>query len=278
MNSGIHSKQEKQRSRSYKRSDQQIRPLHIEYNMFGYAAASVIFELGNTKVLCSVTMQQGVPSFLRGKGSGWLTAEYAMLPTATATRTTREITTMKRSGRAVEISRLIGRVLRSIVNLDSIGERTITVDCDVLQADGGTRTASINGAYLALKAAENLWLQERHIQSPLLLDMVAAVSVGVSNGSPLVDPDFEEDSTGDADFNFVLTKSGNVIEIQGGVEKRPISQKCFQTVQQYAFHAINDIFLFFDTHMNTESAHAVGEMSQKLKAPFFSLKNRNIHS
>lgn len=209
----------------------QLRPTHVEYGIFQHAHGSVLFQVGNTKVLCSVMLNKGVPLFLRGKDSGWLTAEYAMLPAATGTRTTREISAAKRNGRSVEISRLIGRSLRAIVDLSTFGERTIYIDCDVLNADGGTRTACITGSYLALKAAQEYWLRTDMIVAPIITDAVAAVAVGAINGEILLDIDYQEDSHVDADFNFVLTRSGKIIEIQGASEGIPITWQ--QTQQMY---------------------------------------------
>lgn len=256
------------------RISQQLRTLRVSYNSFGYAPGSVLFEMGNTKVLCAVTIQNGVPSFLRGKGTGWLTAEYAMLPTATTVRTTRESSQLQKNGRSVEISRLIGRAMRTIVKLDDIGERTITIDCDVLQADGGTRTASINGAYLALAAAQELWLQQRVIVRPIIDDMIGAISIGVVNDAVAVDPNFEEDSNGQADFNFILTRSNKIVEIQGGVEKKPIPMDLYYQAQVSAQKAIADIFTFFDTQLAPQTTTATSHEGPKQKAPFFSLKNR----
>jgi ribonuclease PH len=178
--------------------------------------------MGKTKVLCAVSLQQGVPHFLRGKKTGWLTAEYSLLPASTPIRTVREITANKRNGRTIEISRVIGRALRSVVNLDPLGEQTIFIDCDVLQADGGTRTACITGAYLALKAAVAQWLHRGIISETILIDELAAISVGLAQDTVLLDLDFIEDSATEADFNFVLTRSGKIIELQGSAEKFPI--------------------------------------------------------
>jgi ribonuclease PH len=259
------------------RTFQELRTLRVSYNVFGYAPGSVLFEIGNTKVLCAVSIQNGVPTFLRGKGSGWLTAEYAMLPTATTIRTTRDSSQAQRNGRSVEISRLIGRAMRSIIKLDDIGERTITIDCDVLQADGGTRTASINGAFLALHAAQELWLEQRIIARPIIDDVIGAISVGVlQDNVVVVDPNFYEDSSGLADFNFILTRSDKVIEIQGGVEKKPISFNVFNDVHSYAQKGILDIFDFFDKHLTKSKTSEIVQDVSKQKAPFFSLKNRQL--
>ncbi|MGC2310422.1 MAG: ribonuclease PH [Candidatus Babeliaceae bacterium] len=233
--------------RAHNRLFEQLRPLKATYDVFSYAAGSVLFEMGNTKVLCAVTLQAGVPHFLRGKKEGWLTAEYSLLPAATPLRTVREITINKRSGRTIEISRLIGRALRSIIKFDVLGEYTIFIDCDVLQADGGTRTACVTGAYLALRQAQARWQQEGVIAVPLLIDELAAVSVGFhKNEQLLLDVDFAEDSELAADFNFIVTRSNKIVEIQGTAEKAPLSCEVFTQMQQLAFKGTQEIFVFFD--------------------------------
>jgi ribonuclease PH len=234
------------------RAAHQLRPLKISYDTFGYADASVFLELGNTKVLCSITLQQGVPPFLKGKKVGWLTAEYAMLPSATTVRTQRESTSHQKNGRSVEISRLIGRCLRSTVNLEALGERTIVVDCDVLQADGSTRTVCITGASLALKRAVEYWLSARIISHNIFVESIAAVSVGLTQNQALLDLDFAEDSVIDADFNFVITRSGTIIEMQGTAEKKPVSWQDFAAIGTLAQHGIDQLFEQID---NAESAH-----------------------
>jgi ribonuclease PH len=216
-------------------------------NIFPFAAGSVLFSLGNTRVLCAVTLNAGVPSFLRGKKTGWLTAEYAMLPAATTVRTPREVISHKRSGRSIEISRLIGRSLRAILNLTGMGEYTITVDCDVLQADGGTRTAAICGSFLALRAAEKRWLTDGIISSPIIIDEIAALSVGWNGSSALVDMNFSEDTATIADFNIVLARSGGIVEIQGSAEKKPVCWAEYQKIMNSAQSAITTIFAFYDT-------------------------------
>jgi ribonuclease PH len=249
-----------------RRSDQ-IRDLKITYNIIEHAAGSVLIELGKTKVLCAATLQQGVPPFLRGKNTGWLTAEYAMLPTSTVSRTPRESTAAQRNGRCVEISRFIGRVLRTVANLHYLNEYTITLDCDVLQADGGTRTASITGAFLALERAQQVWLAEGIITQPIVFDPVVALSVGVMGQEVIVDPDFTEDSHLDADFNIVLTQSGNLIEIQGGAEKRAISWTLFDRVRTMAEQGAVQLF--------SVSAECKQKKEQNLpKNDLFNLQNR----
>ena len=259
----------------------QLRPLKATFDVFGYAASSVLFEVGATKVLCSVSLQQGVPPFLRGTNSGWLAAEYAMLPTATEVRTQRESATMKKSGRSVEISRLISRVLRCVVDLQKLGEKTIVIDCDVLQADGGTRTACISAANIALERAVAVWLANKQISQNILVDSVAAISAGVFQGHAILDPDFYEDSAIDCDFNFVFTRSGNIIEMQGTAEKSPISWQQFDHLKTLALNGTQQIFSFFDTlakpQIGSESLANVDLTncgSGKKNAPLFSLANR----
>lgn len=231
----------------------QLRPISVSYGVYPYAAGSVLFEIGNTRVLCAVSLQQGVPPFLRGKKTGWLTAEYSLLPASTPTRTVREATTNKRSGRTVEISRLIGRSLRAVVNLDPLGEQTITIDCDVLQADGGTRAASICGAFLAVSAAERQWLAKGIISRPIIRDELAAISVGVGEKGALLDLDYSEDCAARADFNFVLTRTGNIVEIQGAAEKEPVSFTDYDALRDAAISGVRDIFAVYDQVRTPES-------------------------
>jgi ribonuclease PH len=249
----------------------QLRPVTVQHNAFGYAAASVFLSIGNTKVLCAVTLQNGVPPFLRGKGTGWLTAEYAMLPTSTQDRSTREISNMTRSGRSSEISRFISRALRAIVDVRGIGERTITIDCDVLQADGGTRTACITASSMALDLAQQSWLNNKQISAPFLLDSVGAISVGVLDGQVLLDPDYHEDKMLDADFNIVLTQSGNIVELQGGAEKATIGWSLFDTVTACAR---DGIAVLFDTIGKKQIPVRSTHKSDKKAVPLFSLQNR----
>lgn len=226
----------------------ELRTLRVTYDIYSYASGSVLFEMGNTKVLCSVTLQNGVPHFLRGKRCGWLTAEYSLLPASTPIRTVREVTANKRNGRTIEIARLIGRAMRAVTKLEVLGEQTIFIDCDVLQADGGTRTACITGAYLALKSAEKKWRAQGTIQNNLLRDAIAAISVGLSEQGPLLDMDFAEDSSILADFNFVLTRSGSIIEIQGSAEKAPISWNDYEELRLLAIKGSQELFMFYDLH------------------------------
>jgi ribonuclease PH len=232
--------------RSSRRANDELRPLRVTYDIYSYASGSVLFEIGKTRVLCSVTLQRGVPHFLRGKRRGWLTAEYSMLPASTPVRSIREGTSNKRNGRTVEISRLIGRALRSTVALDVLGEQTIFVDCDILQADGGTRTACITAACLALKAAEKRWIEEGILQEPVVREEVAAVSTGLGQNIILLDMDFEEDNMIAADFNFVFTRSGKIVEIQGTAEKYPVSSDLYLQAWQVAQAGAQELFNFID--------------------------------
>lgn len=265
------------------RTARQLRTMSVAYNIFEYAAGSTLFQMGNTKILCAVTIQTGVPPFLRGKGSGWLTAEYSMLPAATTMRTARESVTNKRNGRSVEISRLIGRVLRTVVDLKALPDSTVTVDCDVLQADGGTRTASINAACLALRQAQELWLSNGFIQRPFLKEGIAAVAVGVIGDQIVLDPDYQEDSDGNADFNIIMTESGNIIEVQGGAEKEAVSWNTFEQAGLLAREGIKELFIFFEAHQSTISPNLPEGQERKSiairdkqpqKAALFSLQNR----
>lgn len=260
--------------RKNNRSYDQLRDLKISYDVFGYAPGSVLFELGNTKVLCTVNIAVGVPPFLKGTKTGWLTAEYAMLPNSGHNRSMRESSQAKRNDRAVEISRLIGRSLRAVVDLSSIGERTIFIDCDVLQADGSTRTASITGAYLALKMAIRQWLAAGDIARSILTDAVAAISVGISNHQSLLDLDYEEDSAIDADYNFVLTKSGAIVEIQGSAEKGTVSWDQFEQLKELAVQGNKKLFATIDESFENQYPEEKKESFKPQNTPIFSLKNR----
>jgi ribonuclease PH len=195
-----------------------LRPIRITRGFTRHAEGSVLVEFGDTRVLTTASVEDGVPSFLRGRGEGWVTAEYGMLPRATHTRSAREAARGKQSGRTLEIQRLIGRSLRAVVDLRALGERTVTLDCDVLQADGGTRTASITGAYVALADAMDALVRRRAIASSPLHGQVAAVSVGIAGGLPVVDLDYAEDSDAETDMNVVMNNGGGFVEIQGTAE------------------------------------------------------------
>jgi len=201
-----------------------LRPVTLERAVARYAEGSCLVSFGNTKVLCTASLEERGPPWLRGSGKGWVTAEYSMLPRATHERTRREVNSGKPSGRTQEIQRLIGRSLRAVTNLPAIGEKQITVDCDVLQADGGTRTAAITGAWVALHDCFT-WMRSRSIISvDPLRDHVAAVSCGIYKGTPVLDLEYEEDSAADTDANFVLTGKGGIVEVQGTAEMEPFSE------------------------------------------------------
>ena len=211
--------------RPSQRTPQQNREIKITRNFTAYAEGSVLIEVGNTKVLCNASVSDSVPRFLKGKGKGWVTAEYAMLPRATHTRNQREAAKGKQGGRTLEIQRLIARSLRAAVDLDAFGENMITVDCDVIQADGGTRTASITGACIALADALNWMVKEGKIKKSPLKQMIAAVSVGIYKGTPVCDLDYDEDSNAETDMNVVMTETGGMIEIQGTAEDGAFSHE-----------------------------------------------------
>ncbi len=229
---------------SYTRIDDrtydQIRPIKITPNFAPYAEGSALIEVGNTKVICTATVEEKVPFFLRNKGTGWVTAEYSMLPRATHTRTNRE--TMRPSGRTQEIQRLIGRSLRAVVDMKLLGERQIFIDCDVLQADGGTRCASITGACVAVALAVKSMLQQGKIKKNPIISEVAAVSVGMVENTALLDLCYAEDSTAEVDMNIVCTGSGKFIEIQGTAEREPFTREQMNEMLELAEKGINQLF------------------------------------
>ncbi len=200
------------------RAPDQMRPIAIETAFTIHAEGSVLVSFGNTKVLVTASVDEKVPPFLRGKGQGWVTAEYGMLPRATHTRGSREAAKGKQSGRTQEIQRLIGRSLRAVVDMKKLGERQIIIDCDVIQADGGTRTASISGAWVALRIAVDKLLEAKTIAEDPIVDKVGAISCGIYNGTPVLDLDYDEDSVAEADGNFVLTGRGQIVEVQASAE------------------------------------------------------------
>ncbi|TDG01921.1 ribonuclease PH [Paraburkholderia guartelaensis] len=206
------------------RAANQLREVRITRNYTKYAEGSVLVEFGDTKVLCTASVSESVPPFLRDKGQGWLTAEYGMLPRATHTRSDREAARGKQTGRTQEIQRLIGRAMRAVFDLEALGARTINLDCDVLQADGGTRTASITGAFVAAHDAVSKLLATGRIERSPISDYVAAISVGVYEGVPVLDLDYDEDSQCDTDMNIVMTGSGGMVEVQGTAEGAPFSR------------------------------------------------------
>jgi ribonuclease PH len=227
--------------RSFNRGPGDLRPVRFQRRYTRHAEGSVLVEMGHTQVLCTASVEEKVPPFLKGKGQGWVTAEYGMLPRATNTRGAREAATGKQSGRTQEIQRLIGRSLRAVTDLAKLGERQITVDCDVLQADGGTRCASITGAMVALADAV-AWLRGRGaIQDDPLRDFVAAVSVGIVAGTPVLDLDYAEDSTCDTDMNVVMTGSGGFVEVQGTAEREPFSRDEMSRLLDLATHGISEL-------------------------------------
>jgi ribonuclease PH len=218
-----------------------LRPVTLETAVNRYAEGSCLVSFGHTRVLVTASVDEGVPGFLRGKGSGWVTAEYGMLPRATHTRGRREAAQGKQSGRTQEIQRLIGRSMRAVVDLKTLGERQITLDCDVVQADGGTRTAAITGAWVALRLATRYLMTEGVIAADPILDQVAAVSCGVHQGLPVLDLDYEEDSNAEADANFVLTGAGDIVEIQATGEKRGFTRAEFEALFDLARKGIGEL-------------------------------------
>jgi ribonuclease PH len=227
-------------SRIDSRAVDQIRQTKITPNFLPHAEGSALIEVGGTKVICAASVEEKVPMFMRNQGKGWVTAEYSMLPRATHTRTQREI--QRPSGRTQEIQRLIGRSLRTIVDMSALGERTITVDCDVMQADGGTRTASITGAYVALALALKKLEQDRKIKKNPLLSEVAAISVGMVAGTPLLDLKYEEDSIAEVDMNVVCTGQGKFIELQGTAEREPFNREQMDQMLALAEKGIQLLF------------------------------------
>ncbi|MBU4305632.1 MAG: ribonuclease PH [Candidatus Omnitrophica bacterium] len=220
--------------RQGKRRPQAMRKVTITPDVMKYAEGSCLIEVGNTRVVCTASCEEKVPLFLRGKGSGWVTAEYGMLPRSCRTRIMREASAGKVSGRTQEIQRLIGRSLRAVVDMERLGERTIWIDCDVLQADGGTRTASITGSFVALAQAVHNLQKAGKIETFPVRKLVAAVSVGMVQGIPMLDLDYEEDSGAEVDMNVVMTSGGEFVELQGTAEKHPFTQKQLQALTSLA--------------------------------------------
>ncbi len=227
--------------RSENRNVDQLRTVEIIRDFQEYPAGSVLISFGKTRVLCSVSVDDKVPPFLRDSGEGWVTAEYAMLPGATGTRNSRESVRGKQQGRSVEIQRLIGRSLRSVVDRTRLGERTFAIDCDVIQADGGTRTAAITGSYVALALAVQKLTREGKLEQNPLLDHVAAISVGIVNGHVLLDLDYPEDSTAEVDLNLVATGSGELVEVQGTAEGSPFSRAQLDQMLDTAMKGISEL-------------------------------------
>jgi len=235
------------------RSPEQNREIKITRNFSAYAEGSVLIEVGNTKVLCNASVSDSVPRFLRGKGKGWVTAEYSMLPRATHQRNQREAAKGKQSGRTLEIQRLIARSLRAAVNLKALGENMITVDCDVIQADGGTRTASITGACIALADALNWMVAQGKIKKSPLKQMIAAVSVGIYKDTPVCDLDYAEDSNAQTDMNVVMTETGGMIEIQGTAEEGAFSHEELLAMLSLAKSGIDKLVVEQKKALNGES-------------------------
>lgn len=223
------------------RGTDELRPVKIERNYLRFAEGSVLIEMGNTKVICTATAEDSVPGFLKGSGRGWITAEYSMLPRSSQTRIPREATRGRIGGRTHEIQRLIGRSLRAVVDLDRIGERTIYVDCDVVQADGGTRTASITGAFVALADTLGALREAGAIESVPILDSVAAVSVGVVDSTTLLDLSYEEDVNAEVDMNVVMTGSDNFVEVQGTAESTPFSREELENLIKLASKGVAEL-------------------------------------
>lgn len=223
------------------RAPAQLRDISIDRNFTRHAEGSVLVSFGHTRVICTASVEQGVPRFMRGQGRGWVTAEYGMLPRSTGSRMAREAARGKQGGRTVEIQRLIGRSLRAAVDLAKLGENTITIDCDVIQADGGTRTAAITGACVALVDALNFLQRQKLITGDPLLQMVASVSVGIYQGVPVLDLDYPEDSGADTDMNVIMGESGGFIEVQGTAEGAPFARQELNAMLDLAADGIDQL-------------------------------------
>ncbi|MEW6543268.1 MAG: ribonuclease PH [Nitrospirota bacterium] len=225
------------------RRPDQLRPVKITRDFIKYAEGSVLIEMGGTKVICTASVEEKVPPFLKDKGRGWVTAEYAMLPRATQERTQREATRGKQGGRTLEIQRLVGRALRAVTDTAEMGERTVWIDCDVIQADGGTRTASITGSFIALADAFAVLKKKDLIKKRPLTDYLAAVSVGKVGGEVLVDLAYNEDSMADVDMNLVMTGRGRFVEVQGTAERTPFEKKDFDEFMRVGWAAIQSLVM-----------------------------------
>ena len=227
--------------RPSQRAADQLRTVKITRQFTCHAEGSVLIEMGNTRVLCTASVEENVPPFLRGKGQGWVTAEYGMLPRSTHTRSAREAAKGKQTGRTQEIQRLIGRSLRAVTDLKALGERQITLDCDVLQADGGTRCASITGAWIALYEACDKLVQAGKLPANPVKDHVAAISVGIFEGSPVLDLDYPEDSNCDTDMNVIMTGQGGIVEVQGTAEGEPFTREQMNVLMDLATMGIRQL-------------------------------------
>lgn len=233
------------------RTANQIRPVTITRNFTCHAEGSVLVEFGNTKVICNATVEEGVPRFMKGKGEGWITAEYSMLPRATHSRSGREAARGKQGGRTLEIQRLIARSLRAAVDLKLLGENTITLDCDVIQADGGTRTASITGACVALVDALTHMRSKGILKANPLKHMIAALSVGIYKGNAIADLEYTEDSAAETDMNVVMTETGKLIEVQGTAEGEPFSFEEMSEMLELAKHGLRELFEIQKSALNS---------------------------
>lgn len=242
-----------------RRNADQLRRFKITKYFQKYPAGSVLIETGNTKVICAATIQDGVPLFLRGSGTGWLNAEYSLLPSATLTRSPREASRGRQNGRTQEIQRLIGRCLRSVMDFKALGERTVIIDCDVIQADGGTRTASITGAFVALaEALATIYDPKKPFP---LKDFMAAISVGISkDNEPILDLCYEEDSTAIADMNIVMTGEGHFVEIQGTGEKQPFTHEQFSKMLAYAQKGIDELISYQKDILGNDLVWKIGRI------------------
>ena len=227
--------------RSDNRLPDQLRPVNIIPDFIHTAEGSALIEVGNTRVICTASIDESVPSFMKGSGKGWITAEYSMLPRATLTRTPREAARGRQGGRTHEIQRLIGRALRAAVDLNQLGERTITLDCDVIQADGGTRTASITGAFVALGLAMSKLVEAGTLSSAPVRDYVAAISVGIVEGEVLLDLAYEEDSQAEVDLNYVMTGGHKIVEVQATAERHPFDEAQLKKMMDFAARGIESL-------------------------------------
>jgi len=223
------------------RKNNEMRSISFEIGVSKHAEGSCLVKFGDTHVLCTASVENRVPPWLRNSGSGWVTAEYGMLPRSTGERMRREASVGKQSGRTQEIQRLIGRSLRSVIDLDQLGENQISIDCDVIQADGGTRTASISGAFIALKQSVNFLLTSKEIKKDPIREYLGAVSCGIYRGKPILDLDYKEDSAAEADANFVITDKNKIIEIQATAEQYPFAEKMFLELMMLAKSGIEEI-------------------------------------
>ncbi len=241
--------------RSHQRTPAQVRPVKITRQYIKHATGSALIECGDTKVICTASIVEQVPPFLKGQGQGWLTAEYGMLPGSTHTRMQREAAKGKQTGRTMEIQRLIGRALRAVVDLKKLGERTIHIDCDVIQADGGTRTASITGAFVALHDAVSHLLAKQLIEATPIQDHVAAVSVGIYQGIPVLDLDYDEDSSCDTDMNVVMTGNLGLVEVQGTAEGNPFSRDELNSMLDLAQRGIQELICSQQSALTESGMH-----------------------